>query len=247
VPRLIDSHTRTGAMVLAINHILVTQGVFGLTLRTIARESGFSTGSLLHHFGHRERVLGVAAYQTGRSLQSEIGSGAVRHGVEAFLPMDDEGVLLTRAWLSWCELWRSEDWLTETVGDLRAQERGMLAEAHDFQGSVPTSTCWWHSSTGCESRCVRPFGRCRPPAPGPSWPPRPRPPSSVPPDEDHLSSPSTCSGGRRYARRAAPRRGRGRPRRASRTAARSAARRGRRGRGGTGTGTSSRRRSASGR
>jgi AcrR family transcriptional regulator len=133
VPRLIDSYTRTGAMVLAINHILVTQGFFGLTLRTIARESGISTGSLLHHFGHRERVLGVAAYQTGRSLLSEIGSGVVRHGVEAFLPMDDEGVLLTRAWLSWCELWRSEDWLTETVGDLRAQERGMLAEAHDFQ------------------------------------------------------------------------------------------------------------------
>src|SRR4051794_40738765 len=65
MPRLIDPYTRTGAMVLAINSILVTQGVFGLTLRTIARESGISTGSLLHHFGHRERVLGVAAYETG--------------------------------------------------------------------------------------------------------------------------------------------------------------------------------------
>ena len=31
------------------------------------------------------------------------------------------------------ELWRSEEWFTETVGDLRARERRMLAEAHDFQ------------------------------------------------------------------------------------------------------------------
>jgi AcrR family transcriptional regulator len=133
MPRLIDPYTRVGAMVLAVNNILVTQGVFGLTLRTIARESGISTGSLLHHFGHRERVLGVAAYQTGCSLLSEIDSGQIWHGVEAFVPGEDEGVLLTRAWLSWCELWRSEEWLTETVGDLRARERRMLAEAHDFQ------------------------------------------------------------------------------------------------------------------
>jgi AcrR family transcriptional regulator len=133
VPRLIDPYTRTGAMVLAINSILVTEGVFGLTLRTIAREGGISTGSLLHHFGHRERVLGVAAYETGCALLGEIGWGAVGHGVETFLPGNDEGILLTRAWLSWCELWRSEDWLTQTVGDLRARERRMLAEAHDFQ------------------------------------------------------------------------------------------------------------------
>jgi AcrR family transcriptional regulator len=137
VPRLIDPYTRTGAMVLAINTILVEQGVFGLTLRTIGRESGISPGSLLHHFGRRERVLGVAAYQTGRTLLEDIDGQRVWQGVGAFLPGDDEGVLLTRAWLAWRELWRSEEWLTQTVGDLRARERRMLAGAHDFGVTRP--------------------------------------------------------------------------------------------------------------
>jgi AcrR family transcriptional regulator len=137
VPRLIDPYTRTGAMVLAIDSILVTEGVFGLTLRTIARESGISTGSLLHHFGHRERVLSVAAHQTGLSLLDGIRSDSMWKGVEAFLPGNDEGVLLTRAWLSWCELWRSEDWLTETVGQLRAREQRLLAEVHELRVARP--------------------------------------------------------------------------------------------------------------
>jgi AcrR family transcriptional regulator len=134
---LIDPYTRTGAMVLAVDNILVSEGVFGLTLRTIARESGISTGSLLHHFGHRERVLGVAAYQTGLSLLEDIRSRSLRHGVEAFLPGDDEGVLLTRAWLSWCELWRSEDWLTQTVDHLRTREQRLLAQVHELRVARP--------------------------------------------------------------------------------------------------------------
>jgi AcrR family transcriptional regulator len=139
---LIDPYTRTGAMVLAINDILVTEGVFGLTLRRIARESGISTGSLLHHFGHRERMLGVAAHQTGLSMLEDIRSRSLWRGVEAFVPWDDEGVLLTRTWLSWCDLWRSEDWLTQTVGDLR------------------TSTCSSRRSTDFESRCALRSDRC---------------------------------------------------------------------------------------
>jgi AcrR family transcriptional regulator len=113
--------------------MLIAEGVFGLTLRRIARESGISTGSLLHHFGQRERMLGVAAHQTGLSMLEDIRSRSLWRGVEAFVPWDDEGVLLTRAWLSWCELRRSEDWLTQTVGDLRAREQRALADVHEFR------------------------------------------------------------------------------------------------------------------
>ena len=42
--------------------------------------------------------------------------------LDAFLPGDDEMRHLTRAWLAWTELWRSEPWLTETIGELRARE-----------------------------------------------------------------------------------------------------------------------------
>ena len=84
-------------------------------LRAIAGESGISTGSLLHHFGSRERVLTVAAGRTGRALVRAIESDSLWIGVDAFLPGDDEMALLTRAWLAWCELWRSEPWLEDSI------------------------------------------------------------------------------------------------------------------------------------
>ncbi len=137
MPRLIDTRTRTGTMVFAINRILVTQGVFGLTLRSIARESRISTGSLLHHFDRRERILAVAAHQTGAALLDEISSGLISRGVAGFLPADDDTVLLTRAWLAWVELWRSEEFLEPTVSEVRRRELRMLAEAHGFRLSRP--------------------------------------------------------------------------------------------------------------
>jgi AcrR family transcriptional regulator len=99
MPRLIDSSSRADAMVEGVNRVLVTRGVFGLTLRSIADESRISTGSLLHHFGSRERVLIVAAGRTGRRFLEAIEAETWTVGVEAFLPGDDEMVLLTRAWL----------------------------------------------------------------------------------------------------------------------------------------------------
>ena len=124
-------------MVSAIIAILATQGIPGLTLRGIARESRISTGSLLHHFESRERILCVAAHQTGRALLAEIESGVIWHGVPAFLPSDDDTLRLTRAWLGWCELWRSEASLVEIVGSVRRQELAMLAEAHEHRLSRP--------------------------------------------------------------------------------------------------------------
>jgi AcrR family transcriptional regulator len=137
MPRLIDSSSRADAMVEGVNRVLVTRGVFGLTLRSIADESRISTGSLLHHFGSRERVLIVAAGRTGRRFLEAIEAETWTVGVEAFLPGDDEMVLLTRAWLGWCELWRSEPVLDQVVGRVRANELHALASAHDLRLSRP--------------------------------------------------------------------------------------------------------------
>jgi AcrR family transcriptional regulator len=137
MPRLIDSSSRADAMVEGVNRVLVTRGVFGLTLRSIADESRISTGSLLHHFGSRERVLIVAAGRTGRRFLEAIEAETWTVGVEAFLPGDDEMVLLTRAWLGWCELWRSELVLDQVVGRVRANELHALASAHDLRLSRP--------------------------------------------------------------------------------------------------------------
>jgi AcrR family transcriptional regulator len=137
MPRLIDTGTRTGTMVEATMRILATRGAPGLTLRGIARESRISTGSLLHHFESRERILGVAAHRTGRAHLDEIESGILWHGVQGFLPGDEETRLLTLAWLGWCELWRTEETLVEIVAEVRRQEMTMLAEQHEHRLSRP--------------------------------------------------------------------------------------------------------------
>ena len=76
---------------------------------------------LIHHFGSRERVLIVAAGRTGRWLIKAIEDEAWEAGVEAFLPGDDDMVLLTRAWLHDLRLSRPDlDTLTALVEGLRS-------------------------------------------------------------------------------------------------------------------------------
>jgi AcrR family transcriptional regulator len=137
MPRLIDTSSRTEAMLQGVNRVLVTRGVFGLSLRAVAAESGISAGSLLHHYQSREHMLRVAAHRTGRRLVRAIESDSIWIGVEAFLPGDDDTLLLTRAWLGWCELWRSEPWLEPTIQELRGQELVALAELHEHRLSRP--------------------------------------------------------------------------------------------------------------
>jgi AcrR family transcriptional regulator len=133
VPRLIDTDLRTADMVTGVNRVLVALGIPGLTLRRIARESGISTGSLLQHFESRERILRIAAHRTGRALVAAEESDSLWVGVDAFLPGDDEMRRWTRAWLAWCELWRSEPWLRDTIDELRRREREALAQVHEHR------------------------------------------------------------------------------------------------------------------
>jgi AcrR family transcriptional regulator len=80
VPRLIETESRTGAVVAAINHVLARDGAAALSLRSIARQSGVSTSSLLHHYESREHLLRVAASWTGRARRRAIDRSAPRRG-----------------------------------------------------------------------------------------------------------------------------------------------------------------------
>jgi AcrR family transcriptional regulator len=130
MPRLIDTDVRTAEMVAGVIWVLVTDGIPGLTMRKIAHQSGISTGSLIHHFGDRERMLGIAAHRTGLTLVRAEESDSLLIGLDAFVPVDDEMARLTSAWLGWLELGRSQPWLEATISDLRARERAALSQVH---------------------------------------------------------------------------------------------------------------------
>ena len=66
-----------------------------------------------------------------------MSSQGARHGVEGFLPTDEDTLLLTRAWLARVELWRSEEWLEYAVSRWRAKELALLASTHEYRLSRP--------------------------------------------------------------------------------------------------------------
>ena len=113
--------------------MLIDHGPAGLTLRRIARVSGVSTSSILHHLGSREHLLRVAVARTGQARIAALKAEAAADGILAFVPRSDREVLDTRAWLAWLELWRSQDFLGRWVADTRADEMALLAATLDFQ------------------------------------------------------------------------------------------------------------------
>jgi AcrR family transcriptional regulator len=130
---LIETESRTGSLVRAINDILIESGPAGLTMRNIAAMSGVNASSIYHQLGSREHLLRVAAGTTGRARTASLRVESAIDGVLAFVPRDGEEVLETRAWLGWLELWRAEDFLDRWIGESRAAERALLAEVTNYQ------------------------------------------------------------------------------------------------------------------
>lgn len=128
MPYIFDTETRVDTLVAAINVILASDGQAGLTLRNIGRVSGVSPSSMLGHLGSREHMLRVAAHRTGEGRRDHIADRMRWEGAAAFLPENStRGLLAARAWLAWCDLGRSADWLHTTVDQARTEERALLA------------------------------------------------------------------------------------------------------------------------
>ncbi len=135
MPRLIDPYTRTDQVTAAINRLIVERGVEGLTMRGIGAAARISPSSLSGHYGSREHMLRVAAHVTGEARLRQIRWRLrVRgEGVSAWLPSDDDDVHTERAWLGWCELWRTHDWIAPTVAEIRQSELADLAQHYEYR------------------------------------------------------------------------------------------------------------------
>lgn len=133
MPRLIETETRTGTLVAAVNHLLAEGGPRALSLRAVAGASRVSGSSILHHFGSMEHLLRVSAYRTGAARLQRMEERWPFAGVAAHLPTTADDVVDARVWLAWCELWRSHDGLETTVREARRAERALLASRSDFR------------------------------------------------------------------------------------------------------------------
>ena len=132
MPQLIDTESRTGALVAAVNHLLAEGGPRAVSLRAVARTSGVSSSSIIHHLGSVEHLMRVSAHWTGLARRDQLTLRWRGEGLPAHLPDLPDHVVEARVWLAWCELWRSEPALEPTMREARDRERALLAEQLDY-------------------------------------------------------------------------------------------------------------------
>ena len=132
MPQLIDTKSRTGTLVAAVNHLLAEGGPRAVSLRAVARVSRVSTSSILHHLGSMEHLLRVSAHWTGIARREQMSWRWPEEGLLAHLPDMADHVVEARVWLAWCEMWRSEPGVETTMREARDHERALLAGHLDY-------------------------------------------------------------------------------------------------------------------
>jgi len=131
MPRLLDTNSRTDELAHALAQLIGEDGLEAPSSRRVAARVGLSIGTLAHHYESRTRLLRVLSFRIGLALLDEITPEIRTIGAAAMLRTDDEGRLLTRAWLGAVELGRSSEDVGYSVADIIQRERSCLIGASD--------------------------------------------------------------------------------------------------------------------
>lgn len=153
----IDRDTSQGALVFAVNEVLIDHGPAGLSLRRIGQYAQMSPSTMLHYYSSREGILRVSA-RVSAQTRLEVLRGDLRaRGVSGLLPaIADEWALLgARAWLAWLEMWRAATCVESTMDSARTLELHTLAGALDHQLTRPALESIYALADGlCVALCA---------------------------------------------------------------------------------------------
>jgi AcrR family transcriptional regulator len=150
VPKTVDRSERRSELLAAVWRVIARGGLERTTIRTIAEETGWSTGVLAHYFTDKEDIL-TSALQLSHErivarwdekLEGLQGVEALRELVLDNLPLDDERELETRFHFNYwtrmltrdgnrAEGWRQGPELVDRLTALveEARERGEIDPA----------------------------------------------------------------------------------------------------------------------
>lgn len=104
MPKIVDHEQRRQELLDAMARVIVRAGIEGATARAIAKESGWSTGSLAHYFADRDDILAsVLRFSHERikarwaeNLAGLHGLAALRELILDNVPLDEERRAETR-------------------------------------------------------------------------------------------------------------------------------------------------------
>ena len=154
MPKKVDHDARREELVLAAWRVIAARGIDEVTIREIARESGYSSGVLAHYFENKDDLLAHALRLSHTRIQkrydAELGAPLPVDQLKGILldnlPLDEQRELETRIEMSfWARALRNEalheiqEQESETLRALlrelvkKAQADGAIAADHDVE------------------------------------------------------------------------------------------------------------------
>ena len=154
MPKKVDHDERREELVLAAWRVIAANGIDEVTIRDIARESGYSSGVLAHYFKNKDDLLAHALQLSHTRIRKRYdaereqaeAADALRAILLDNLPLDEQRDLETRIEMSfWARALRNEalheiqqhesEALRALLRDLikNAQEEGAIASEHDVE------------------------------------------------------------------------------------------------------------------
>jgi AcrR family transcriptional regulator len=152
MPKKVDHDARREELVLAAWRVIAANGIDEVTIRDIARESGYSSGVLAHYFKNKDDLLAHALRLSHTRIRkrydAEVETPVAADALKAILidnlPMDEQRDMETRIEMSfWARALRNEELHeiqqkeSETLRELlrelveRAQKDKAISKKHD--------------------------------------------------------------------------------------------------------------------
>jgi TetR/AcrR family transcriptional repressor of bet genes len=128
MPRTVDRDQRRAELIARAAELIATHGIDGLTIRSVAKAAGVSTGVVSHYFSDKRDLLQTTYDVTADEVYGRVSGQATKDGpdvrtcLEGLLPLDLER---QRGWRVWIAFWGL------AIGDreLGADQRGRARRA----------------------------------------------------------------------------------------------------------------------
>ncbi|MBN9623185.1 MAG: TetR family transcriptional regulator C-terminal domain-containing protein [Actinobacteria bacterium] len=157
MPKKVDHDARREELVLAAWRVIAARGIDEVTIREIARESGYSSGVLAHYFENKDDLLAHALRLSHTRIRkrydAEVATPVAEDALKGILldnlPLDEQRDLETRIEMSfWARALRNEALHeiqrqeSETLRGLlrelvqKAKDEGSIAADHDMEDVI---------------------------------------------------------------------------------------------------------------
>jgi AcrR family transcriptional regulator len=107
MPKVVDIDERRAALIDATSREIAERGLANVTLRSIARVNGWSTGIVTHYFADKHELLMATfnerADRSRRNIETATAAGVplLDAAIEAALPLDEERMIDWRVYLAY--------------------------------------------------------------------------------------------------------------------------------------------------